>query len=249
MTRRIRVLRGEMPGGAAFDTAVSRTLLDSVARGEQPESLRLWRPPDALAFSVTDRARLGFGGAVAAARAAGFEPFLRLAGGHAAVYTRASLAFAWTVPAPDVRTGIEERFAELSGLVAAALGGLGVDARVGEVAGEYCPGAHSVNARGRAKLMGVGQRVIRGAAHVGGVIVVGEAARARAVLEPVYEALGLSFAPDTVGSLEAELGSADAASVADVLLAELATRHELADGELPPELLDSARLAAPRYAC
>ena len=32
----------------------------------------------------------------------------------------------------------------------------------GEVAGEYCPGQHSVNARGERKLMGVGQRLIRG---------------------------------------------------------------------------------------
>ena len=42
------------------------------------------------------------------------------------------------------------------------LGRLGVDARVGEVPGEYCPGAFSVNARGRIKLAGVGQRLISG---------------------------------------------------------------------------------------
>jgi hypothetical protein len=34
-----------------------------------------------------------------------------------------------------------ERFERFASLIAAALGGLGVDARVGEVAGEYCPGA------------------------------------------------------------------------------------------------------------
>ena len=32
--------------------------------------------------------------------------------------------------------------------IASALRGLGVDAHVGAVPGEYCPGDHSVNARG-----------------------------------------------------------------------------------------------------
>ena len=54
---------------------------------------------------------------------------------------------------------------------------LGVDARVGEIPGEYCPGAYSVNARGVKKLMGVGQRLVPSAAHVGGVVVVNGANR------------------------------------------------------------------------
>ena len=74
----------------------------------------------------------------------------------------------------------------MSGWIAAALCDLGVDARVGEVEGEYCPGEYSVNARGALKLMGVGQRIVRGAAHVGGVLVVGRSDRTRRVLEPVY---------------------------------------------------------------
>ena len=38
----------------------------------------------------------------------------------------------------------------MSGLVRDALSRVGVaDPRVGEVPGEYCPGAYSVNARGR----------------------------------------------------------------------------------------------------
>ena len=36
-----------------------------------------------------------------------------------------------------------------------------VDARVGEVPGEYCPGSHSVNARGRVKVVGTAQRMVR----------------------------------------------------------------------------------------
>ena len=50
-------------------------------------------------------------------------------------------------PQPPKRT--YERFEEVAGLIADALRALGVDARVGEVPGEYCPGAYSVNARRR----------------------------------------------------------------------------------------------------
>ena len=85
--RKIRVLRGAHPGTVACDTALSRVLLDAVGRGEFPECLRVWWPRDALAFSVLDRRREGFESAVRLARNAGFEPFLRLTGGHAAVYT------------------------------------------------------------------------------------------------------------------------------------------------------------------
>src|SRR5207244_3654868 len=77
---------------------------------------------------------------------------------------------------------IQSRFDEISRLMAEAFRSLGVDARVGDVPGEYCPGAHSVNARGGTKLMGVGQRIVSRAAHVGGVVVIGGAERVRAVL-------------------------------------------------------------------
>jgi len=237
-----------VPGSAALDSAVSREILEQVARGGRPETLRLWRPADALAFSVVDRTLAGFPEAVAAARSAGFEPFLRLAGGHAAVYAREAVAFAWAVPAADPRLGIAERFAEAAELVAMALRALGVDARVGEVPGEYCPGSHSVNARGVAKLMGVGQRVIRGAAHVGGVVVAGGSARLRAVLAPVYSALALPFDPEALGSVEDERAGTGPDEVAEALLAELARRHELSAAAIEPGLLARAASSEKRYA-
>jgi len=242
------VLRDPPPGSAALDTAAAREMLDEVARGERPETLRLWRPADALAFSVLDRTLEGFPEAVAAARAAGFEPFLRLAGGHASVYAREVLAFAWVIPAPDPRVGVAARFDEAAGLVAASLRTLGVEARVGPVPGEYCPGSHSVNAGGRVKLMGVGQRVVRGAAYVGGAIVAGGSARLRGVLAPVYEALGLRFDPETLGSVEDERAGTGPDEVAESLLAAFARRHVLLPGSLDPQLLARAKLGEARYA-
>ena len=206
--RRVELLELGFPGRPAFDTAFSRALLDAVARGTAAETFRLYRPDDVLAFSGVDAASAGFDAAVAAARACGFAPVLRLAGGRAAVFHTETLAFAWTIPAPEARDGIPARFAAVADLIAAALRRIGVDARVGEVPGEYCPGGHSVNARGARKLMGVGQRVIRGAAHVGGVIVVQDSARVRAVLEPVYAAMGFAWDPAATGSIEDELGTA-----------------------------------------
>jgi len=216
-----------VPGRPALDTALSRSFLDLVATGEAPETFRLYRPDDVLAFSGLDAVRPGFHAAVAAARAHGFAPMLRLAGGRAAVFLRESLAFAWSIPAEDPRTGVHARFRALAEIVESALRSLGVDARVGEVAGEYCPGEWSVNARGAVKLMGVGQRMVRGAAHVGGVIVVGASARARAVLEPVYAELGYALAPATVGAIEGELAGATQDSVGEALRAELARRFAL----------------------
>lgn len=236
-----------MSGGPIADTAVSRALLEAVASGEQPESLRVWVPDDALAFSIADRTRPGFARAVDAARGLGFEPFLRLTGGHAAVYTRQTLAFAWSIPAPAFREGIHERFEAFAALAAAALYRLGVDARVGEVAGEYCPGDHSINARGRTKLVGVGQRVIRGAAHLGGVIVVDDGARLRQVLEPVYRELGLDFDPETVGTVADEAPGITCAAVRETLLAEIAERRPLESGSLEPSLLAHARRFESRH--
>jgi lipoate-protein ligase A len=240
--RWVHLLDFGFPGRPAFDSAFSRALLDLVATGAAPETFRLYQPDDVLTFSGVDAASAGFAEAAAAARAAGFEPALRLAGGRAAVFHRETLAFAWTIPAPESRDGIHARFAEIAAIVAAALRRLGVDARIGAVPGEYCPGEYSVNARGERKLMGVGQRVIRGAAHVGGVIVVRGSDRVRTVLAPVYAALGVAWDPETTGSIEDELGDATCDQVAAALLAELQSCFEIVAPDCPP--IEATRRAA-----
>jgi len=234
-----------LPGRPALDVAFSRALLDLVAEGAAPATLRLYRPDDVLAFSSLDAASPRLPAALAAARAAGFAPALRLAGGRAAVFHRETLAFAWTLPAAESRAGIRERFDAAAALCAGALRRLGVDARVGAVPREYCPGPHSVNARGRRKLVGIGQRVVRGAAHVGGVVVVRDSARVRAALEPVYSALGLDWDPASAGSIEDEIGRASHEAVVEALRAELAERFELIPSD--EALLDTALARAARF--
>jgi octanoyl-[GcvH]:protein N-octanoyltransferase len=184
--------------------------------------MRLHRPARILAFGRQDAASPGFPAAVEAARAAGFEPVVRLAGGRAAVYHQGTIALTQAIPDPRPAARTHARFAELAELIAAALRRLGVDARVGEVPGEYCPGAWSVNARGRSKLVGIGQRIISGGAHLGVVIVVRDSTAVREVLVPVYEALGLEWDPATAGSVEDELGPTELATVEEAILGELA---------------------------
>ena len=211
-----------------------------VAAGELPATLRLHRPARELAFSKQDSAATGFPAAVRAAQAAGFEPVVRLAGGRAAAFHEGTLAIAWSRPASRPVAGTRERFQELADVVARALTGLGVDARVGEVPREYCPGAWSVNARGRVKLAGIGQRLIAGAAHLGCVVVVTDSSLLRSALEPVYEALELDWDPATAASVEDEAPGVDLDIAEQALLSELRTRYELVEGGLDQATLELA---------
>jgi len=145
----LRVILDSYPGDPALDTAVSRALLMRVAAGELPETLRLARPGPIVAFGKLDVVGPGYGEAVRAARAGGFEGIERLAGGRAAVFHEGTVSFSHAIPDSDPRSGVRPRFDAIAARVAGALRALGVDARVGEVPGEYCPGSHSVSAGGR----------------------------------------------------------------------------------------------------
>lgn len=236
----LRLIRQGFPDRPAFGTAVSEAVLTRVARGELPATLRLHRPARELAFSKQDRAAPGFEAAVDAAREAGFDPVVRLAGGRAAVFHEGTVALAWATPAERPVAGTRERFERLAEIVVRALRGLGVDARVGEIPGEYCPGAWSVNARGRTKLAGIGQRLIAGAAHCGAVVVVTGSELVRAALEPTYAALDLAWDPRTAGSVADEVAGTSLADVEAALVEELARGFELVDAELDAQTLDLA---------
>jgi lipoate-protein ligase A len=126
----------------------------------------------------------------------------RISGGRAALFSEGALSLTMTIPDAEPSASTEERFRTWSGLLRQSFADLGIDARIGAVPGEYCPGEYSVNAAGRIKLAGAGQRMIQGAAHVGFVILVTDSGLAREVLGPVYEALDLEYDGRTVGSLE-----------------------------------------------
>jgi len=243
----LRVILDSLPGDPALDTAVSRALLERVATGELPETLRLARPGPIVAFGKLDVVGPGYGEAVRAARAGGFEAVERLAGGRAAVFHEGTVAFSHAIPDPDPRAGVGPRFDQIADRVARALQALGVEARVGEVPGEYCPGSHSVSAGGRTKLMGVGQRLISGGAHVGGVIVVEGADRVRDILVPVYRALGLDWDPGATGAVAEEVPGVTMQAMIGALREAFASEYELEEAQLDERTLERARVLAPEH--
>ena len=208
-----------------------------VAAGELPETLRIARPGTTVAFAKRDAVSPGYDAAVRAAREQGFDATLRLAGGRAAVFHHGTMEIGHAVPDAEPRAGIHERFRQTAGRLARALVSLGVDARVGEVAGEYCPGRYSVNARGAAKLAGIGQRVVGGGSHTGVVLVVEGAERINAVLGPVYSALGLEWEPAVTGSVRDEEAGATWERVADALVTEYALEYDVVEDTVDPETL------------
>ena len=203
--------------------------------------MRIHRPANEVAFGRQDLASPGYEEAARAARAAGFAAVERLAGGRAAVFHQGTIAIARAYADPEPPKRTYARFEEMADVITAALRGLGVDARVGEIPGEYCPGAYSVNARGATKLAGIGQRMIRDGAHLGGVVVASGGSEIADVLRPVYRALELDWDPATAGSVTDELGrEVTPDEVEEAVIEELEKRYELVSSELDEETLRAA---------
>ena len=243
----LRLLQAESPRGPAFGTALSAAILRRVAAGELPETGRLNRPGKVVTFGRRDVVSDGYATAVEAARAAGYEAVERIAGGRAAAYNGEALNLSHAVRDVSPARSTRARFEAMAELVREALAELGVDARIGEVEGEYCPGAFSVNAGGSLKLAGIGQRMIKGAAHVGCVVVAADSAGLRDVLVPVYEALGLDWDPRTAGSVEDVVEGVTTDAVADALRRGLARRFDLEQAGFDRATLELAEQLEPRH--
>jgi octanoyl-[GcvH]:protein N-octanoyltransferase len=232
--------------GPAGDTAVSRALLQRVDAGELPAILRLSRPPRVVAFSARDARSPGFAEAVTAAHDHGFAAVLRLAGGRPAVFTPATIAFALAEPTDTPAAGITARFRVMAEALRDAFVALGIDARIGAVPGEYCPGDWSVNARDAVKLAGIGQRLLRRAAHTGGVVVVADAAAVATVLTDVHAAMDIAWDPAATGAVTEEVPVGWDA-VRGAIAAAFAATHDLTPWSLDATTLTLASQLAPEH--
>lgn len=237
----LRLLRDSFSDDPALDAAVSRALMLRVAARELPETLRIAVPGTTVAFAKRDAVAPGYDEAVRAARERGFAATLRLAGGRAAVFHEGTMEIGHAVPDDEPRAGIHPRFESTAGRLARALAKLGVDARVGEVAGEYCPGRYSVNARGAVKLAGIGQRLVGGGSHTGVVLVVEGEERVNEAIEPVYAALGLDWDPAVTGSVRSESAGATWSAVRDAIVAEYAQDYDVVEDAVDSTTLRLAR--------
>ena len=242
------LLTAASSGDPLLDIALTHALLRAVAEGRRPDALRVFRPGPTLAFGRLDVLLPGFAGAGAAARRRGYTPVVRSAGGHAAVYDEQSIVVEHVTREADVTAGLQARFEAQSALLRDALAGLGADARIGELAGEYCAGAHSINLGGRIKVVGIAQRAIRHGALTTAVVVAGGGANLRAVVAEVYAALGLDVVPATAGALDDELPGVGVERVAHAIREAYAAGARLTPVEPGPELLAAARALMPRHA-
>ena len=241
------LITGGLGADPALEVALAGALLEAVAGGHGNPALRLYSPPPTVAFGRQDRFLGGFPAAAAAARAHGFTPVVRAPGGHAAGYDQGALVIDEVRPERDSLSGIRERFAENAERHARALRRLGVDAEIGRIPGEYCPGDFTVSARGETKLIGTAQRIVRGAWLFSTVVIVEGSGRLRPVLEAVYAALGLSWNPRTVGAVADEASGVGIAEVQQALLEGYEEQYVLVPSTPRPEIVSAAQRSIDRY--
>ena len=196
--------------GRAPDIDADRAGVDAaveLATDTDAPVLRVWTPHPQVAFGRRDARADGYERARSIADRRGYPSIERRVGGRAVAYTGTTVAFAVVIPTADPRSGIGARYDAATSAVVRALRTLGVPARRGEPDAAFCPGEHSVQARG--KIAGIAQRVRRDAALVSGIVVTTDREAVASVLDPVYDALGLPFDPDSVGSVDRGGGTAD----------------------------------------
>ena len=230
----MRFLYGALVDGEpALEFALARALLTEARDGQIEETVRIYRPASpVVVFGRRDTRLPGFPGAAEAARAAGFEPVVRATGGRAVAYTATALVVDHVRQESGSIGGQDARFDAFGHRFVDLFRDIGIDARLGAVPGEYCPGAHSVNARGTEKLVGTAQRMVPGAWLFSSLVVLGDEDRLRPVLAGVYRCLGQDFDEASVGSLSREAPGLDLDAVETVVTDAFA-------GAAPAEAVDS----------
>lgn len=225
-----------MAGGwsAAAEMELVRDRLAHLTPEDDGE-LFIFQAPRTAAFSRRDSLLPGHEQAERAVAACGFAPVIRPVGGHLAVYDEGSLVLHLCLPHPQPRTHIQARFVLLGNALASALRGLGVDARLGPVPGEYCDGKFSVNDSGRAKLAGTGQRIVGGGYLFSAVVMVQSSARITQALTHAYELLGLEFAPESVGAVADTVPEVSLDAVRHRLIGALAELLAIRPGPFLPQ--------------
>lgn len=240
----IRGASGQYDRGlnATADLEASLELLHAISAHPEIGSLvRLYRPAPTLAFSRREAKLPGFAEAVAEAVAFGFEPVIRPAGGRAVALDENWLVLDIITPEAKRRDNttvyreLGNRLVELAQL-------RGVDARLGPVPGEYCPGDYSVNARGQVKLFGTAQRVSRNARLFSASVAFSISPAVAELLDRVNRLLDLEWSPATLGSLDVEAPNWSPAAIerdlAEAFAGEFAPRSSLAEVHAAVEQLE-----------
>ena len=214
-------------------TASERLLTAVAANPDLGRIVRLYRPAPTVAFSAIEKHKPKFREAIAEAAAFGFEPVIRPSGGRMVAIDQQW--FVLDIITSEVVRNREhiDVYNSFGASLVEVLRGLGVEANFGPVAGEYCPGEHSVNARGAVKLVGTAQRVQRGARLFSACIPFAISLGVSELFNRINGLLELDWRPETLGSVSTENNavSADALETAllDTFAGDVATKATLAD--------------------
>ena len=236
----LRLFTHSFSDDPALDMAVSRTLMLRVApagsrqRCASPRPGRWWRS------RKRDVVAPGCSTAVRGRRGAGFGAVrCGLPAGRAAVFHEDTLEL--LRPRRSGPAGRDPRALPVHGARSprACLAQAWTRGWAGFRA-STAPGRWSINAGGRRKLAGLGQRVVASGSHTGAVLVVDGAARVRAALRPGLRGArnGLRDRPPWApwsASLPSSSASLD--RVRDALLAEYSRSYELEPAELDEDTL------------
>jgi lipoate-protein ligase A len=160
----------------------------------------------------------GFQDAVGEAAAFAFEPLIRPAGGRMVAVDQDWVILDIITPELEKTFSHREVYLEFGAVLVNVLRELGIDANLGPVAGEYCPGDYSINARGKIKLVGTAQRVQRGARLFSACIPISISYSVAALFERVNAELGLDWNPETLGGLDEEAPQITADVLEDKLI-------------------------------
>ncbi|MGA8987017.1 lipoyl protein ligase domain-containing protein [Aeromicrobium sp.] len=226
-----------LPGGPVDDALLGPLLLSQGMGGAQ-EIVRVHRPEPTAAFSRRDSRRPGFDRAADSCSAAGFVPIIRPQGGKLAAYHRGSVVIDHVVRVADPTSGLKVRFERFARLHADVLTGFGLDARIGELPGEYCPGEFSINVAGTTKIVGSAQRITRDGWLFSTIIQVSDSVSIRDVLTAAYADIGYDLDPATIGSMEDQCPGVTAQQVQAALIEAYSADVGAGRGPLSVQILD-----------
>ena len=199
-----------------------------------------------VAFSGRDLRSPGIAAATRIAREAGFEPVVRSPGGRMVAYDSGAVVIDHLDRTTGIRHAGSATFAANAESHVEVLRALGdVDARVGEVDGEYCPGEYSINVGGTAKVVGSAQRVTATGSLFSTVVQVAVSDRVRDVIVEVSEALGYDLRQSSIAGLADYAPALTADEVAAAFAADYRSRLGMTGAELPAEAVALASTVVP----
>lgn len=145
-------------GPPAAQVARDMELLDLVADGRVGPLVRLWRSAAGIVVPRRETSEPGFAGAAAACAARGWPVVLRGTGGTAFPIGPGTVQVSqFRVLEAHAHERLEESYQRLCDPLIAALGDVGLEARLGAALGSLCDGTHNICVLGR-KLAGTAQR-------------------------------------------------------------------------------------------